>query len=289
MGGIILSRKKTGLFFETSPGGWKIYSMEELCYYLKHNIYEVIPEFFSEKLFLFLREMEMEKLAVKLSLDKAAGKHSVFLALDVIFAVDYYSKDEKREIEQSFLQITKRTPAENKKVRADILMEQGKLLEAYREYRSLLGENSGATEENCADAWNNIGVIYARRFQYDRALKCFERAMDLTGQQEYLDNIICALIMACKGFNSPPQAWCLERKKACMMKYQIAPEIFEKYEEVILREEKNIRISQETIEFKEQFSIVGQGDITKVYNSANDIITGWKLEYKQQERERQSE
>lgn len=289
MSGLILTKKKQGVSLPVEISDISLYSMEELCYYLYHNIYSINKEFFNEVFFEFLKGMEQEPLIQKLNMDILGGKHYICLAMDVIMAVDYYSEEEKEEIKLEFDGVMRRTPAENIKVRADILHENGKWKEALQGYRRLIEDHTlNVSEKNQADAWNNIGVIHAECFQYEEALECFDRALEIREQQEYMDNLICALIMAGKDMNPIQEKQLQDLKKQMIFKHNIQEELFRRYEEVIAREEKNIELGRETLALKERMSSECQNDIAKYYEDVSILIAEWKKEYREQERERQS-
>ena len=290
MGGLILCKKKAEIPLYVELSDISIYSMEELCYYLYHNIYAIDGSFFDEAFFEFLKHMGEQALIQRLNTDILSGKNYLNLVSDIIYSVDYYSEEEKEKINYELMEIMKRTPAENRKARADILRERGKYTEALQEYYVVIeDEKLGATDRNLAESWNNIGVLKTQAFRYAEAVRCFERAMDIQQQQEFLDNIICALIM-----NERYQAEGGEEskrtlKKDMIFKYHIDNQLFEKYARVIEQEEEKIRFSQETIEFQETMSFQGKSDISQYYKEVNRVMTEWKTEYREQERERQSE
>lgn len=289
MSGLILTKKKPGVQLYVPLSGIKISSMEELCYYLCHNIYAIDGSFFNEAFFDFLKGMEEEKLIQKLNMDILSGKHYSDLAGDVIGAVDYYSDEEKVKISEEFLRIKTRTPAQNRKARADALRKRGRYAEALREYSFVLEEGLGASDENTADVWNNIGVMRAEAFRYQDAVKCFEKALDRVNKQEYLDNLICALIMAEErqsGFCEDKQG---QLKKELLFKYQIDAALFDKYRAVITQEEQNIAAASGTLAFQKKVSFQGKSDINRYYEEVDRVMTQWKTEYREQEKERQSE
>lgn len=284
MSGLILTKKKPGVSLAVGAEGKRIYSMEELCYYLYHNIYTLDKSFFDEAFFEFLRKMDREALIQKLNVALLTKKHYAQLVLEVIKDSDYYSGREKQEMEHVFSEIMTRTPAENLKVRADALKERGENCEAEKCYRQLLeSEELKAGERMQADAWNNIGVIRAEVFLYREALDCFRRAMNICPEQEYLDNIICALIMAEKSITDMEPGEVQRLKEKLAAGYEIPEETFAKYEEVILREEKNIACSQETLEFQELVSVSANQSRAEYYGNMEKIIGKWKLEYRMQE------
>lgn len=290
MSGLILCKKKAEIPLYVELSDIHIYSMEELCYYLYHNIYAIDGSFFDEAFFEFLKHMGEQALIQKLNMDILSGKKYLNLVSDIIYSVDYYSEEERESINHELMEIMKRTPAENRKARADILRECGKYSEALQEYYAVIkDETLGATDRNIAESWNNIGVLKAGAFRYTEAVKCFERAMDIQQQQEFLDNIICALIMGGKYQAEAGEESIKTLKKEMIFKYHIDNKLFEKYARVIEGEEENIRFDQDTIRFKGKMSFEGKSDINKYYKDVNQVITEWKMEYREQERERQSE
>ena len=73
-----------------------VYSLEELCYYMFHNIYTVTEEFFDEKLVYWLKQqVHLRTLALKM--EKLIRKHHNIkdLVVTLLCACDYYNKDEK--------------------------------------------------------------------------------------------------------------------------------------------------------------------------------------------------
>lgn len=290
MSGLILCKKKAEMPLHVELSDSNIYSMEELCYYLYHNVYAIDGSFFDEAFFEFLKQMDQQALIQKLNTDILSGKKYLNLISDVIGAVDYYSVEEKAKITDELMEIMRRTPAENRKARADILRKCGKYTEALEEYYGIIEDESlGASDKNIADVWNNIGVMKAEAFRYEEAVKCFEKAMDRLEQQEYIDNIICALIMGEKYQEDPEDENLRILKKEMIFKYRIDGELFDKYAQVIDREEENILLSQDTVEFQKKMSFEGKNDMNQYHREVNQVITGWKTEYREQERERQSE
>jgi len=287
MGGLILCRKKaeTPLYIELSD--IYIYSMEELCYYLYHNIYTINKSFFNEALFEFLKHMEETALVQRLNADMLSDKKYISLVWTILSSVDYYSFSEKQAIHQELMEIMKRTPAENRKARGDLLRERKKYAQALEEYYAVIeDETLKASGKNIADAWNNIGVIRAGAFFYAEAVRCFDKAMGLQEQKEYLDNLICALIMGEKCQGEGNEENFDELKKEMVSKYHIEDSLLQKYTRVIEQKEREISFSQETEEFQNRMS--GQEtDVRQHYKDVNQVISEWKTQYREQEKERQ--
>ena len=72
-----------------------VYSLEELCYYMYHNIYTVTEDFFDENLVHWLKgQVHLRTLAMKM--EKLIRKHHNIkdLVVTLLCACDYYKKEE---------------------------------------------------------------------------------------------------------------------------------------------------------------------------------------------------
>lgn len=290
MSGLILTERKQGAGFCVKNSDMVLTSMAELCYYIYHNIYALDAGFFDEDFFDFLKAMEQDALIQKLNIDILSGRHYTVFAEDVILYTDYYSTEEKKRISREFQKIKNRTPAENEKARADLLYHQGRTGEALREYQLLLQLPPEKTEDEItADTWNNIGVIKVKAFHYKKALLCFEKAADTAAKEEYLDNLICTLLLLKENENETEAGEAERIKREYMQKYQITQEVMDRYAAVITQETQRIEMEEETKIFRQMVSAEGQTDLTEYYRNTGKVIDGWKEEYREQETERQSE
>ncbi len=290
MSGLILTERKQGAGFCVKNSDMVLTSMAELCYYIYHNIYALDAGFFDEDFFDFLKAMEQDALIQKLNIDILSGRHYTVFAEDVILYTDYYSAEEKKRISREFQKIKNRTPAENEKARADLLYHQGRTGEALREYQLLLQLPPEKTEDEItADTWNNIGVIKGKAFHYKKALLCFEKAADTAAKEEYLDNLICTLLLLKENENETEAGEAERIKREYMQKYQITQEVMDRYAAVITQETQRIEMEEETKIFRQMVSAEGQTDLTEYYRNTGKVIDGWKEEYREQETERQSE
>lgn len=284
MSGLILCGKKARVPLHSEISDIEIYSLEELCYYLYNNVYILDAGFFNQEFFDFLKELELDNLIQRLNGDILSKKSYLRLISDIIAYTDYYSSKEKVAIGEKLMMIENRTPYENMKDRADGLKEKGKEEKALELYKEIIANRELQTSDKVmAGAWNNIGVIKTAAFCYKEALDCFQRAADLDEVQEYTDNIICAVIM-CERYEKPG-----DYRKDVAAKYNIEDDIFEKYNEVIKREEKSISCNHETMEFREKLAYKSKTNMEQYYRDIDHIMNKWKDEYRKQERERLSE
>ena len=100
-----------------------------------------------------------------------------------------------------------------------------------------------------------------------------------------MDNLICALIMGEKCQEEELDFDVL--KKEMVSKYDIEDMLIRKYKRVIEQEEREISSHQETEDFQNRMSGKDR-DIYQYKKDVNEIISEWKTQYREQEKERQS-
>ena len=175
-----------------------IYSIEELSYYLFNYLYLIDDQFFSEGLIDYIEnELKQPHIASgirQINANKGAlGEKISFL----IKNAGYYTEREAEKLENHLVMLSSKTAAERIKAKADILMETDKYNMAINYYNSILSKsiNTDLPERFYGDVYNNLGVAYARLFEYDQAATAFRCAYRLNASAESLESIImCDLI-----------------------------------------------------------------------------------------------
>ena len=75
--------------------GTAIYSIEELCYYIYSNIYEITIDYFDKELACWLRdELGMDVMADKLDTMFEIGGSLKDIVISILCSCDYYDEDE---------------------------------------------------------------------------------------------------------------------------------------------------------------------------------------------------
>ncbi|MBQ2643244.1 MAG: tetratricopeptide repeat protein [Eubacterium sp.] len=176
-----------------------IYSIEELGYYLYNYLYLIDDGFFGEKLINYI-ENELGQTTIASGLKQIAANRGE-LGEKISFVIKncgYYTERESEKLENHLASLSSKTTAERVKAKADILMENEKFNMAINYYNSILSKavNNELPEEFYGNVYNNLGVAYARLFEYDDAVVAFRMAYRLNEAFETLEEIImCDLIM----------------------------------------------------------------------------------------------
>ena len=233
--------------------GIRIYSLEELCYYIKNHVYAVSLETFGDDLIYWIEKNLGDKLLAKRMREAKKNERSLKeMVRMTLLSIDYDSKEEIREIQKTIEEIELQNPVEAKKVEADNYLRYGKLLEALLTYEKvdlMMGENEDmVTIEFKGNVYHNMGIVYARLTNGNAALECFKKAFALNQSERTRDSWLMLLKI-------------LGREEEMLLETNrmlLAPEIVELYQQQLAEAEEmsqrraafEIRISQ--VIFKEK-------------------------------------
>lgn len=184
-----------------------IYSIEELCFYLCHNIYLLDETIVNEELCRWIRdELKLKRLYQKLYaiLDK---EHTVGdFILPIFKEINYLSLAEFREMNEKLQQFAEQPRIVRRKKKGDYLYENGKFVNAVKVYKKTLelreellkaGESLGNLGvQFVGSIYNNMGCAYGRMFQMEEAMECFEKAHRTLGSEASLRSLLFACWMS---------------------------------------------------------------------------------------------
>ena len=190
MSGLIFcSYKRAARPYYLESAGKNIYSIEELCYFLQDNIY-LLDENIMTPEFCGWLETELQAVALSEKLRQLMDGRKGFRAfcMQIITDSGYFSKNEMQFLGMKLQKMDHQSNYENRKIKADQLMERGKYLAAVLEYRNLLGHASKSPSDVrvSGDIWHNMGTAYAKMFCFERAVSCYERAYELSHRADSL-------------------------------------------------------------------------------------------------------
>ncbi len=182
MSGYILcqtKRAETPYFIENISTN--IYSLEELCYYLYHNLYLIDETILNEGLCRWIsQELALPELGEKLR--SVMGKFAS--AEDILYPVfkeiNYLTYEELRELNHRLVRFDKEPPLLRQKKKGDSMVENGMYGNAIRVYEDLLKQEGledvreGLTES----IYHNLGCACSYLFQGEKALECFRAAYE---------------------------------------------------------------------------------------------------------------
>ncbi len=177
--------------YEPEHMGIKVYSLEELCVFLKEHAYLLDDGFVEEDLGVWLaEECDLAKLGEEL---KKAAQKKISLKSFVEMILEYacfFSEEVQKEIGNIIVENSHLSLYEKKKARADALVKKGHFGLAGKEYGSLLKMLPPNQTILKGEIYHGCGVCLANMFYFELAGEYFLKAHSMTGKiacyQQYL-------------------------------------------------------------------------------------------------------
>lgn len=160
----------------------RIYTLEELCYFITENIYLIDSSFADMRLTEWLRdELWLSDLATELTdIIKENGSPEQF-AMTILTDSKIYTTAQLGNIKAAFGGIKRLTPERRRKFKADSLLDGGCAGQAAAIYRSLIREmpDDGSDGDFYGRVYACLGSAYGRMFLYKDAASMYEEALKL--------------------------------------------------------------------------------------------------------------
>ncbi len=190
MGSLILCHKKKARQpYEITRIHRKIYTMEELCYYLCNHLYLIDYTLTNEQLCDWLeQELELRELAqnLKQSLQQHVSVEQFVLA--ILAYTSIYTTEELKRIKSTLEALKHQKPVERQKYKADNLLESGAMKSAILIYQSILHDEQDETMDKkfYGRVYACLGAAYGRMFLYREAAKMYETAFQICEEEAML-------------------------------------------------------------------------------------------------------
>ena len=257
MGSIILCHKKKARRpYEITRIHRKIYSIEELCYFLCNHLYLIDHTIMNEQLCDWLEEeLELTELAGSLrQLLEQYGSMQQFV-VTILAHSSIYTTSELSYVQNVMEKLKNQKPVEKQKFKADNLLSNGALKPAILIYQSILQEEADETVDKkfYGRVYASLGSAYGRMFLYEEAAKMYEAAFQICEEESMLK----AYLYACYRY-LPKQEY-----ENLLSKSPIYQGIDRLIQEEIEKVEGKLKFSMEddTLEkWKENYRRVGTGE-----------------------------
>ena len=268
MGELILCRQPIAanpFYIETLS--LNIYSLEELCYYVKNNSDLLDADFAGRELCHWIgRELDMKDLETELLalIGEEVPLH-VFVE-HVLSACGYLTVSEIRNVVSIIERYETYSDQERKKLRADKLLLKERIVDAIYAYQDLI-EDKELPSALYGDISHNLGVCFARLFFFNEAKEYFEAAYKRNQKKVTLTALICSYI--CDGDE--------EGADKIIEKYRV-PAAFA---QSVIEHAKNAYQSDAIRDFDQHLSrLKSDHSRQEAYRKAvENIVDNWKIEY----------
>lgn len=201
-GYILCQTKKAEVPYFIENISTNIYSLEELCYYLYHNLYLIDQTIINETLCMWLQEeLDLPKLAAKIRANVGKFSSAEDILYPIFKEINYLTYEELRALNVRLQRLDGEAPAVREKQKGDALVENGMYVNAIHVYQSLLKKSNleECREGLTAGIYHNLGCAYSYLFQMEKAVDCFWKSYECSRER---DALICYLL-AYKSIRTP--------------------------------------------------------------------------------------
>ena len=201
-GYILCQNKRAELPYYIENISTNIYSIEELCFYMYHNIYLLDSTIINEELCFWIRDqLGLKRLSEKLyGLLDGEVRIGDFILL-IFKEISYLSMEEFRRLNHSIQKFEQEPHVVREKLKGDYLMDHRKYVNAIKVYQQALHEKQQMKEKDLTgtqfvgEIFHNMGCAYARLFQMEEAVKCFSEAYEKLKSTVSLTSLLYGVYM----------------------------------------------------------------------------------------------
>lgn len=182
--------------YEMVQTGNRIYSLEELCYYLCTNAFLLDSEWITAQLIEWIEiQLGLSELAKELNAMLRNGNSLGSFVARILEAGHFCEPEEQNKVLKVIQENSKLNIYEKKKKRIDYLASSGCYEQALLEYQRLLPLVTGKDLALTGELYMAMGKAAARMFYFSMAEEMFEKAYKITYRRESMLYYICAVKM----------------------------------------------------------------------------------------------
>ncbi|MFT4145738.1 MAG: hypothetical protein QM644_14895 [Mobilitalea sp.] len=275
MGKLILSSgERTNKPFGFQSGGIRIYSIEELCFFLYHHVYLIEEEMIGEELFDWIElELKLPERASKLRVLKKQHADLKTLITVIMCSSDYYSEAEIKGMLKILDRSLGMSPMKRKWIKADNYLKNGQFLEAEAEYEKLLHAKAAIelSPEEYGDIYHNLAVVKANLTGLTEASKYFWQAFERNRKEESLKQYLYSLKLTHAD---------QELLDKCS-EYQVSSEVINHIMEELHAFEEQANSSKQMKDLYKIRELKEQQENEEYYKRVEEMIMSWKLKLRQ--------
>lgn len=250
-----------------------VYSIEEVCYYIRHNIYMMQEEIFNHDFAVWLREeLDMDETAKKMENMIYDNNNLKDIVVTLCCSCDYYDEAEINELIRIMDETANLPLRKRQKIKADNFLKCHSYEKAIEEYEHILKSDDMlmANIEEYGSIYHNMGVCLAGLGDFLKASESFSNAYEKSRSEESLrEYIYCILLLGDE-----------EKYKLICTHYDISEETLGKikqdFEEINIQSGK----SKDVGRISRLKDILKSGYMDEYYDKVGNYIREWKNEYR---------
>lgn len=271
---ILCSGERTTRPYGFPTSGIRIYSIEELCYYLYHHVYMIEEDMLSEDLFDWIgTELKLRERAEKLKLLKRQKADIKTLITVILCSADYYTEEEIKAVLKILDTVIGMPVIKRHWIKANHYLRSGRYLDAATEYEHIITSKDAAqlTPEEYGDVYHNLAVAKIHMTGLKEASRLFYYAYERNNREESL-----AQYLYTKKLSSSDDSY-----EELIAEYQINEEIDQSVRDFMQQKEQEIQGSELLKKLEELKQLQSQGNSEDFYQLVDEMLGAWKGKIRQ--------
>lgn len=264
--------KKPYLFRLTKTN---VYSIEEVCYYIRNNIYMMQEEVFDREFALWLRsELHMDKIAEKL--ERLIDDHHNIkdIVVTLCCSCDYYEEQEINELIRIMDEIDRLPGYARRKKKGDNYLLCQSYEKAIEEYEKIFESDEilQAGTSVYGNIFHNMAVAFVNMGEFQKASELFLQAYEKNNREESL-----ASCLYCLRFSKDVESF-----KRVVNDLQISEDQQGRWEKEFQEAMEQALKSKRVAQIEKLRGLIDSGAVEEYYDKVHTHIIEWKNEYRKQ-------
>lgn len=272
MGKLILcSGVRTNRPYTFSLSGIRMYSMEELCYFLYNHVYMIEEDLFSYALFDWIDlELGLKDRAEKLRQLRKHNADIKTMVTVILCSTDYYSENDIKGLLRALDDVIGMSQIKRKCIKAGSHIKNRQYLQAAKEYEKIINSKDAIelSPEEYGDVYHNLAVAKAHITGLKEASGLFSQAYERNHRQESLISYLFTLHLC-----SNEDAY---RQK--LIEYQVGPELENEIAEYMAKKDEEAKQTELMFQIEQLKKLKARGKMSECYNKAIELIEDWKTQ-----------
>ena len=252
-----------------------VYSMEEVCYYIWHNIYMIQEEVFDREFVMWIEnELHMEETAHKLAYLIQDHKNLKDIVVTICCSCDYYDEEEINALIRLMDEIEQMPAYARKKHKGDTYLACHSYEKALEEYEKVFESDEilHAEKEAYGSIFHNMGVAYSNLAEFRKAAEYFLKAYEQNKKDASLSQGLFALRLSKD----------VEGYKKALVDFDVSSEKQLQWEKEYAQVIEQSSQCKEALKLEKLRNVMKSGNVTEYYDKVHKYVVDWKNEYRKQ-------
>lgn len=252
-----------------------VYSMEEVCYYIWHNIYMIQEEVFDREFVMWIeKELHMEETSHKLACLIQDHKNLKDIVVTICCSCDYYDEEEINALIRLMDEIEQMPAYARKKHKGDTYLACHSYEKALEEYEKVFESDEilHAEKEAYGSIFHNMGVAYSNLAEFRKAAEYFLKAYEQNKKDASLSQGLFALRLSKD----------VEGYKKALVDFDVSPEKQLQWEKEYTQVISQSSQCREALKIEKLRNVMKSGNVAEYYDKVHKYVLGWKNEYRKQ-------